>query len=175
MNTTPDLPPHPGDTNASGAPTEDILDDVHYTLFQASGGKRFINYLIDWVAFSLIWQFLFARLIGELLVLINFPIDNTAALYSFSYLSYFTFFGVLLGGVEAATGGKTLGKLVTQTRAINDDGSRLKPGKAFLRYLVRLVPFEAFSALGSPSYPWHDRWTGTLVIDENLTTLPPQP
>jgi hypothetical protein len=39
---------------------------------------------------------------------------------------------------------------------------------------VRLVPFEQFSALGSPSYPWHDRWTKTIVIDEKLTTLPPQ-
>jgi uncharacterized RDD family membrane protein YckC len=165
---TPELPSNPTTESV------DILDDVHYTLYQASGGKRFVNYLIDWIGFSLIWRFFLARLVGEFIVLINFPYENRTALYAFSYLSAITFFGLIVGGVEAATGGKTLGKLVTNTRAIKDDGSRLTPTKAFLRYLVRLVPFEQFSALGSPSYPWHDRWTKTLVIDEKLTTLPPQ-
>jgi uncharacterized RDD family membrane protein YckC len=151
-----------------------ILDDVHYTLIQASGGKRFANYLVDWIGFSLVWRLLLGELLGRILVWINFPVENEAALYGIGYLAIFVTFGLVVGGVEAATGGKTLGKLLTGTRAVNDDGSRLSPKKAFLRYLVRLVPFEQFSALGSPSYPWHDRWTKTIVIDEKLTTLPPQ-
>jgi uncharacterized RDD family membrane protein YckC len=168
--------PHetPSDSPELPAESPDILDDVHYILYQASGSKRFVNYLIDWFGFYLVWRFFFAQLIGEFLALINFPFENRPALVAVSYLSALTFFGLLVGGVEAATGGKTLGKLVTGTRAIKDDGSRLTPAKAFLRYLVRLVPFEQFSALGTPSYPWHDRWTKTLVIDEKLTTLPPQ-
>jgi hypothetical protein len=32
-----------------------------------------------------------------------------------------------------------------------------------------MVPFEAFSALGTPSYPWHDKWTRTVVIDEKAS------
>jgi uncharacterized RDD family membrane protein YckC len=170
-----DTPPEtPSESSELPAESPDILDDVHYILYQASGGKRFLNYLIDWIGFSLLWRFFLARLVGEFIVLINFPIEDRTALYAFSYLSALTFFGLIVGGVEAATGGKTLGKLVTGTRAIKHDGSRLTPAKAFLRYLVRLVPFEQFSALGTPSYPWHDRWTKTLVIDEKLTTLPPQ-
>jgi uncharacterized RDD family membrane protein YckC len=170
-----DTPPEtPSESAELPAESPDILDDVRYILYQASGGKRFVNYLIDWIGFSLLWRFFLARLVGEFIVLINFPIEDRTALYAFSYLSVLTFFGLIVGGVEAATGGKTLGKLVTGTRAIKDDGSRLTPAKAFLRYLVRLVPFEQFSALGTPSYPWHDRWTKTLVIDEKLTTLPPQ-
>lgn len=164
MDDTPEIPPE----------EVNILDDVHYTLVQASGGKRFANYLVDWVGFYLVWQLFFGELLGRILVWINFPADNVSALYGIVYLAVFVTFGVLVGGVEAATGGKTLGKLITGTRAVMDDGSRLTPSKAFLRYLVRLVPFEAFSALGSPSYPWHDRWTKTIVIDERLTTLPPQ-
>jgi uncharacterized RDD family membrane protein YckC len=151
-----------------------ILDDVHYTLYQATSGKRFVNYLIDWLGFYLIWRLLLIQLLVQLLFLIDFPIDNRLALYAFSYLAVATVFGLVVGGVEAATGGKTLGKLITATRAVNDDGSRISAKTAFLRYLVRLVPFEAFSALGNPSYPWHDRWTKTVVIDERLTTLPPQ-
>ncbi|HUB59239.1 MAG TPA: RDD family protein [Puia sp.] len=170
---TPEVPETPGTPEV---PAEDpnILDDVHYTLYQASGGKRFANYIVDWIGFSLVWQFLFAELLGRALVLFNFPVENAAALYSVAYVAVFVTFGLLVGGLEAATGGKTLGKLITSTRAVNEDGSRLKPGRAFLRYLVRLVPFEAFSALGSPSYPWHDRWTKTIVIDERLTILPPE-
>jgi len=100
MDNTPDIP----------ADDPNVLDDVEYILYHASGGKRFI---------------------------------------------------------------KTLGKVFTNTRAINDDGSRISPKTAFLRCFSRFVPFEAFSALGNPSYPWHDRWTHTMVIDEKLTTLPP--
>lgn len=156
--------------------TEDanILDDVHYTLHQASGGKRFANYLVDWIGFYVLWMLFLAKLLGWILFWLNFPVTNSTAVYGIAYLSVFISFGLLVGGIEAATGGKTLGKLITGTRAVMEDGSRLTPKKALLRYLVRLVPFEAFSALGSPSYPWHDRWTKTLVIDEKLTTLPPQ-
>ncbi|HEX9513187.1 MAG TPA: hypothetical protein VF939_22005 [Puia sp.] len=39
-----------------------------------------------------------------------------------------------------------------------------------MRYGIT-VPFEVFSALGSPCHPWHDRWTDTLVIDERLSQL----
>jgi len=169
MNTNPEIP---ADETATGE--TNILDDVHYTLYQATSGKRFVNYLIDWLGFYLVWRLLLIQLLAQLLFLINFPIEDRLALYAFSYLAVATVFGLVVGGVEAATGGKTLGKLITGTRAVNDDGSRISAKTAFLRYLVRLVPFEAFSALGNPSYPWHDRWTKTLVIDEKLTTLPPQ-
>ena len=30
-----------------------------------------------------------------------------------------------------------------------------------------MIPFEAFSALGPQTQPWHDRWTSTRVIDDN--------
>jgi uncharacterized RDD family membrane protein YckC len=151
-----------------------ILDDVHFNLYQASGGRRFVNYLIDWFGFYIVWRLFLIQLLAQFLYLIHFPIGDRLALYAFSYLAVDTDFGLVVGGVEAATGGKTLGKLITGTRAVNDDGSRISAKTAFLRYLVRLVPFEAFSALGSPSYPWHDRWTKTIVIDERMTTLPPQ-
>ena len=58
------------------------------------------------------------------------------------------------------------------TRAVNEDGTRITFKTALLRSLSRLVPFEAFSALGAnPPYPWHDRWTGTYVIDETQSRL----
>jgi uncharacterized RDD family membrane protein YckC len=151
-----------------------VLDDVEYTLYQASGGKRFVNYLIDTIVFYLLWRFFVAIWFVRLLLALNFPIENRVLLYGIAYLGTFFFLGLLIAGFEAATGGKTLGKYVTATRAVTDDGARIGLKKALLRFLARQVPFEPFSALGSPSYPWHDRWTKTLVIDEKLTTVLPQ-
>src|ERR1700690_2929822 len=115
MNTNPEIP--------VGEPN--ILDDVHYTLYQATSGKRFVNYLIDWLGFYLVWRLLLIQVLAQLLFLINFPVEDRLALYAFSYLAVATVFGLVVGGVEAATGGKTLGKLITGTRAVNEDGSRI--------------------------------------------------
>ena len=68
-------------------------------------------------------------------------------------------YGLYMFIVEAMFKGKTLGKLITGTRAVNEDGSNLSAKTAFFTGLSRVVPFEAFSALGTPSYPSHDKWT----------------
>jgi uncharacterized RDD family membrane protein YckC len=72
-----------------------------------------------------------------------------------NYLLYYTF-------CEKVFKGYTLGKLITGTRAIRDDGNELTFKDAILRSLSRLVPFEALSAFGYS--PWHDSWTKTTVI-----------
>jgi uncharacterized RDD family membrane protein YckC len=59
-------------------------------------------------------------------------------------------------------GGRTLGKLITGSKAVREDGTSLTWKDACLRSLSRMVPFEPFSALGGA--PWHDRWTKTTVV-----------
>ena len=75
-------------------------------------------------------------------------------------------YGVYMGIVEGLFKGKSLGKLITKTRAVNYDGSKISWSKAFGRGFSKAVPFCVFSALGSPCNPWQDRWTSTMVIDE---------
>ena len=67
--------------------------------------------------------------------------------------------------------GRTIGKFITGTKAINEDGTEPDPKTYFLRSLCRVVPFEPFSAFGSPSRPWHDKWTHTIVIDVKQTAI----
>lgn len=162
--------------NTPGIPTnnENILDDVRYTLYEASGGKRFANYLIDRVGFYVLWRLLLIKVYAWCIFTFNVPTDSYFTILALGYIVIISLLGLLIAGMEAATGGKTIGKFITGTRAVNEDGTRVGTKKAVLRFLCRLVPFEAFSALGSPCYPWHDRWTHTLVIDENLTTMLPQ-
>ena len=75
----------------------------------------------------------------------------------FNYIFYYTI-------CETAFKGYTLGKIITGTRAVRNDGSNLTFKDAILRSLSRIVPFEVFSGLGSPCNPWHDTWTKTMVI-----------
>ena len=162
------------DTHEPLTDPENILDDVEYTLHQASTGVRFSNYLIDRVSFYLIWRFGLIKFTVTVIYMLKVPLDSRWAVFLVSYILAATTFVLYVGAFESLTGGKTLGKFITGTRAINDDGTRVTPATAMLRSLSRLVPFEAFSALGgSPPYPWHDRWTKTCVIDERLSTLPP--
>lgn len=160
-------------TNANPKPEANILDDVEYTFTQASAAKRFANYLIDRVAIYLVWNFALYKANVALLTVIYEYTHSTELLYAFSYLITITFFVFILAVLESVTGGKTLGKYLTGTRAVNQNGSRITPKTAILRCLCRLVPFDIFSALGNPCFPWHDRWSKTFVIDEGRTSLPP--
>jgi uncharacterized RDD family membrane protein YckC len=149
-----------------------LFADNEYQLVQASGGKRFANYIIDLVLF-----YALAVVVNIGIILINperinslneanaeFDLVENLIILILMILYWF--------GVEAIFKGKTLGKLITGTRAVNEDGSNLSVKTAFLRGLCRVVPFEAFSALGTPSYPWHDKWTKSYVIDEKESNRP---
>lgn len=138
--------------------------DLNYC--RASTGKRFANYLIDVMLFYIV-----AILLGIAIGLLRpdlLPGEEQG--FAESIISLVCY-GLLMFIVEAACGGKTLGKLITGTKAVNTDGSNINFQKALLRNFIRCIPFEALSALGSPSNPWHDAWSHTMVIDEKLLDL----
>lgn len=136
-------------------------------LIPADKGLRFVNLLIDTLVFYAI-----AFVYGFIHVAIvlsqgtdpeeSFLVQETGAPVFFQYLisvllylAYYTIF-------EAASKGRTLGKLVTGTVAMRDDGNTIGWKDAILRSLCRLIPLEAFVALFTP--PWHDSITRTLVV-----------
>lgn len=65
-----------------------------------------------------------------------------------------------------ATSGRTLGKLVTGTRVVAEDGAPARFGQILGRTLARFIPFEPFSVLfgGTPPRGWHDSLSGTRVV-----------
>lgn len=149
--------------------SQDLLADT-ISLNQASRGKRFANYLIDLIVFYIIAIIIFAILAvtgvtGDLFQ------NETPAVNLLDRLMTMIILGILWGSTEALFKGKTLGKAITGTRAVNEDGTPISAQTAFLRGFSRIVPFEAFSAFGDPSYPWHDRWTHTYVIDEKTSIV----
>ena len=138
------------------------------TYEDASNGQRFVNWLIDnlFMRFAMSWAtgyavgWLLATFFPEFYVemISNQDSNMYGILYligALNYIIYYTF-------CEKVFHGYTLGKLVSGTRAIRENGDELRFKDALLRSLCRLVPFEALSGFGYRT--WHDKWTNTYVI-----------
>jgi len=61
---------------------------------------------------------------------------------------------------------KTIGKLITKTKVVREDGNRPTFGQILIRTLARLIPFEVFSFLFTP-IGWHDSLSKTIVVPKN--------
>jgi uncharacterized RDD family membrane protein YckC len=145
------------------SPEQNIFDEFTPQLTQASSGKRLANYIIDLVSFY-VFMYLFSY------VLVNLSYDLAVIIYGDGHeiagrLIVLLFYGMYMGLIEAVFKGRSFGKLITGTIAVNNDGSRINGQTALLRGLSRAVPFNALSALGSPCYPWHDKWNKTYVVN----------
>lgn len=128
-------------------------------------GKRLANLLLDTLFYEMIMYIIInplERLIfGELLdeqveygCLLSLTISFTILfLYYFISETYFQ---------------KTLGKLITKTKVINDDGTKASASAIVKRTLIRFLPFDSISLYTGKDEEkkgtwWHDRWSRTRV------------
>lgn len=136
----------------------------------ASQGQRFLNWLIDNILMRYGLAYLTGMGVGIIIGLVapDFFINNAYSENNFgplffigiliAYLNYILYYTLC----EKLFKGYTLGKLITGTRAIRQDGKELTFRNALLRSLSRCVPFEVFS--GFNTLTWHDSWTDTMVV-----------
>ena len=149
-----------------------LLDDLQPEMIHASTGKRFLNFVIDTIGF-----YAMMILLGITMAVISPESFEPDAYGNDSFDGFgwnvagFVLFLLYYLLFEFATGGRTLGKFVTGTKAVMADGSRIDFSTSLKRNAIRLVPFELFSYFGSPCEPWHDRWTDTMVMDIKKTNL----
>lgn len=141
-------------------------------LVEAAKNKRFLNLIIDTIAY-----YVLAIVVGLFLGILEVGLgvsffsatDNIFLDYLFGIVlitSYFTF-------LEYYFNGKSLGKMVTKTRALTVHGESLSVNDAMARSLSRLIPFEAFSFLGD-GRGWHDSISKTIVIDDAKSNYSPK-
>jgi uncharacterized RDD family membrane protein YckC len=133
-----------------------ILEEPVINLVPANHLKRLANYLSDVIIFSILLSFLvaFADPVYPLMhkIMAKQPISLMDQLMiSFVY-------GLYMSCMEAILKGKTIGKYITGTRAVTENGFPINAQMAFIRGLVRIIPFEQFSAISFPPRLWHDRW-----------------
>lgn len=147
---------------------EEAYIDNHFVY--ATQGQRFLNWLID----NLLMRYGLAYLTGMgvgFLIAVTAPGFFEDMAYSDGPFNVLFFLGIFIAYLnyiiyytlcEKLFKGYTLGKLITGTRAIRQDGKELTFKDALLRSLSRCVPFEVFS--GFNTLTWHDSWTDTMVI-----------
>lgn len=159
--------------NQNESPALDLTQEMT-NLERASLGKRFANYIIDLLAF-----YFLAFCYGMFIAIVSpstvegWDQEDATGFDFTGYLISMVLFFLYMSLLEVVFKGRSLGKLITGTKAVNEDGTNITVKTAFLRGLCRIVPFEPFSAFGRA--PWHDSWTNTQVIDINKSTLPSQP
>lgn len=146
------------------SPPDLLADEVYYE--RASTGKRLANYIIDFIVF-----YLLVMVFAVILALTSPTTFNSWTSTSDGFglvdriLTLF-FYAMYMSIVEALLKGKSIGKFITKTRAVNLDGTPISTSTAFARGFSRAVPFCVFSALGGVCNPWQDRWTNTMVVNE---------
>lgn len=136
----------------------------------ASKGNRFVNYIIDRIVFYVL-ALGFFFLIGVILVFIGGAVEEIAyemqninplldRIMTMILFSFFYFFS------EVLLKGRTVGKYVTKTIVVDENGNIPHYTTILKRSLCRLIPFNAFSFLGHNSRGWHDSISGTYVVEK---------
>lgn len=128
------------------------------TLQIAHGNKRFINGVVDYFGF-----YISSFLLGYVLAFFGIVDGNTEeGVFTFvGLLAWFLYYVILEN-----TYGKTLGKMLTKTTVVGINGDKPELRQIILRTLVRLVPLEVFSFIGSNPVGWHDKWAKTVVVSD---------
>lgn len=150
--------------------SENLLDDEldqRIVLVPASKEKRLANFLLDYFGIIVFVSLFYVLLdgLGYQISLSEDPIQERIQGMIF-YITYYLL-------MEGITGGQSLGKMVTKTRAVTQTGHRPEVMDVIARSFLRLIPFEPLSFFGHQPSGWHDRWSKTMVIDEERSLLPP--
>jgi len=153
------------DDNPYHAPQTAVhLDERLNTLEAASRWRRFFNYLIDFIAcYAVAFVLAFAvALAGGEAALAAMEEANVLRDYAIG-IGLMLVYYIPLEGMF----GVTVGKLITGTRVVDEQGRPPSWGQVIGRTFARLIPFEPFSLLFSEDKRiagWHDRLPKTLVV-----------
>lgn len=143
-----------------------VFEEMEEQLIYASTGQRFLNHLID----TIVWYILYLGIFFALGLLQSLTgadmlstfIDEYGEPTLWIYALFISIWLILYTFFEGALKGRTIGKMITGTRAVKEDGTNLTLKDAMMRSLCRFIPFDALSALSG--HPWHDTLTKTMVV-----------
>ncbi len=133
----------------------------------ASSGQRFLNYLIDFIV-----QVVVYILFGIVLIIIasllgiegiEDKLDNTNRIEDYIIGAIITI--IYYVPLESFTS-RTVGKFITGTIVVMEDGSKPNSSVILKRTFYRLLPFNTLTFFGSPSRGWHDSKSETYVVNK---------
>jgi uncharacterized RDD family membrane protein YckC len=128
--------------------------------------QRFLNWFVDTVMQILLFLFLFTIIAGVAhsygnKELPSYLLINPIGQYTFVSLirlSYYISLETLFG--------RSVGKFVSQTMVVDENGNKPSHHMILIRTLCRLIPFYEFSFFGIPTRAWHDSLSKTYVVDK---------
>lgn len=135
----------------------------------ASKGQRFLNYIIDVIiVYAIIFGLSFGTAIIAVAVGATGLLDKLKNLNGIEeYLVYFLIMIPYFVILESFFS-KSIGKFVTKTIVVLEDGSKPESGIILKRTLCRIIPFDGLSFLGSGSRGWHDSISDTYVVKKDI-------
>lgn len=140
---------------------DDEKQEQPYVL--ATKTKRLVNTIVDGFAAQFLAWKIGDFLLGLGIVKLNMGTVRSLFLLQlvFSFFVLFAYYVLM----EYHLKGKTIGKMLTKTRAVMANNEAMSLPTAVLRSFLRFVPFEPISFLISQR-GWHDRWSKTKVIED---------
>jgi len=132
----------------------------------ATSGQRLANLFLDRIFFY-IFTLMFGAVLGAVSVLfdnagiVGFLDNNVLDILSSMILSFLMFF------ILESLNQKSIAKYISKTIVVMENGDKPDANTIALRTICRIIPFDAFSYLGTPTRGWHDTLSKTYVVDED--------
>jgi len=122
-------------------------------------GRRFLNLVIDYLGavVLMVAAMVVAVIVGDENTIKSI---ETSSDFLFGIVASFAYYFLL-----EASFGRTLGKFVTRTKVVNEQGLKPSFPQIFARTACRYIPFEPFSIFFSDEHRcWHDSLSKTYVV-----------
>ncbi|MFZ5636326.1 MAG: RDD family protein [Pseudomonadota bacterium] len=158
----------PNPYDAPSARIEASAPQERLEIDAAGRWRRFFNWAIDYACFTLVAILVtipyavWLVLQGDEAALARLEQPNLLRDYGIGMLAMLLYY-IPMEGLF----GFTVGKLVTGTRVVNEQGGRPSLGQVVGRTFARFIPFEPFSILlpsDSACRGWHDSLARTWVV-----------
>ncbi|RMG21954.1 MAG: RDD family protein [Bacteroidetes bacterium] len=141
----------------------DLNELLEGNFIVAPKDKRFVHLLVDTVSIYAL-MFIGFFFVGIYLGLSNANVgENTLNLiaYMLYFITHFAYYITM-----ESTLGKTLGKIITRTRVLDEMGQKPTSMQIVGRSFARLIPFDALSFLFGYT-GWHDSLSRTVVVEDS--------
>lgn len=120
---------------------------------------RFFNFVIDFIIILI----LYGLIIPNLETFLSLTNSTSRAIYRLSTLIIFVAFYYIILEHKYQ---KSIGKMVTKTKVVNQEGEKAEFEKIVNRTFCRFIPFDRFSFFFTKN-GFHDAISGTKVIKDN--------
>ncbi|PQO40231.1 RDD family protein [Blastopirellula marina] len=133
----------------------------------ATQGRRLANFVVDLICINIATQvagFCLGVCVGIYVAVTRdesvLQLFESPLMFLFGLFINFSYY-VLMEGLF----GRTMGKLASGTKVVNEQGLPPSWGQVFGRTACRFIPFEPFSFFGAmPPRGWHDKLPKTYVV-----------